>query len=352
MIIPSSILEVNLNNLIHNYKVFNKITKTEIAATIKADAYGLGALKVFKKLKINGCKHFFVATVAEGIEIRKKFKSGLIYVLNGIENNKINIYNKNNLIPILNSIDEINIIRGKRVKFGIHIDTGINRLGIVNTKKINNLILNKNLVIVLSHLASPDETNNSYNIHQNNNFKIIKKSFKNNKIIFSLASSLGVILGKNFHYDLVRPGIALYGGHHNNIKLKKLIKPVVKLKAKILQIKTILKNEYIGYNQTFKTKKDLKVAIVGLGYGDGYPRNLSNKGYLYRGNEKYKVIGRVSMDSITIDISKSKKSFKIGDYIEVINYVYTVDKLAKQSGTISNEILTSITKRVKRVYNG
>ena len=118
-----------------------------------------------------------------------------------------------------------------------------------------------------------------------------------------------------------------------------------------MQIKEIAKNEYIGYNQTFKTKKNIKIAIVGLGYGDGFPRKLSNKGFLYFNNEKYKILGRVSMDSMTIDISKSKRKFKIGEYIEIINYNYTIDKLAKESGTISNEILTSITKRVERIYN-
>ncbi len=346
------VLEVNLKNLIHNYKVFNKITNAKVAATIKADAYGMGSKKIFNILSKVGCKHFFVATLQEGIEIRTKYKNESIYVLNGIDDNQINLFKTKNLIPILNSKKEVSIVLRKKIKFGIHIDTGINRLGIEDINYLKKNLLNSNyLVIILSHLASADEKNNKYNIYQNERFKKFKKFFKNKKIIYSLSSSMGVTLGNEFHYDLIRPGISLYGGHHFNQKLKKLIKPVVILKAKILQIKTILKNQFIGYNQTFKTKKNTKVAIVGIGYGDGFPRRLSNKASLYIGKVKYKILGRVSMDSITIDISKSKKTFKIGNYIEIINYYQTIDNLAQQSDTISNEILTSITKRVKRIYN-
>ena len=160
---------------------------------------------------------------------------------------------------------------------------------------------------------------------------------------------MGTILGKDFHYDLVRPGISLYGGHYNT-KIKKYIKPVIKLKAKILQIKQILKNEFIGYNQTYKTKKKIWIAIIGIGYGDGISRMLSNKGFVYYKKHKFRIIGRISMDTITIDISKSNNLLKIGQYVEIINYTHGIDKLAKQCETISNEILTSISNRVQRIY--
>ena len=160
---------------------------------------------------------------------------------------------------------------------------------------------------------------------------------------------MGVILGKDFHYDLVRPGISLYGGHYNT-KLKKYIKPVVKLKAIILQIKQILKNEFIGYNQTYKTKKKIWIAIIGIGYGDGISRMLSNKGFVYYKKHKFRILGRISMDTITIDISKSNKLLKIGQFVEIINYSHGIDELAKQCKTISNEILTSISNRVPRIY--
>ena len=235
----SSILEVNLKNFIHNYKVFKKYIKNkQVAATIKANAYGIGDKKAFSTLYKNGCRHFFLATLKEGLELRKLYKKGHIYILNGLENNDINIFKINKLIPILNSKFEIKVIEKTELKFGIHIDTGLNRLGINITDLPKKIYNKKNLQIVLSHLASSDEKKNLYNYFQNKKFKSINNLFKNKKIIFSLANSMGTILGKDFHYDLLRPGISLYGGHYNT-KLKKYIKPVIKLKAKILQIKQI-----------------------------------------------------------------------------------------------------------------
>ena len=128
------------------------------------------------------------------------------------------------------------------------------------------------------------------------------------------------------------------------------IKPVIILKGKILQIKEINKNEFIGYNQTFKTNKKIIVAIVGIGYADGISRLLSNNGYLYFKKEKYRILGRISMDSITVDITNKKYTLKIGQYLDIINKEFTIQKMAQKCGTISNEILTSISKRVRRVY--
>ena len=139
----SSILEVNLKNFIHNYKVFKKYVKNkEVAATIKANAYGIGDKRAFSILYKNGCRHFFLATIKEGLKLRKYFKKGHIYILNGLENNDINIFKINKLIPILNSKIEIKVIEKTKLKFGIHIDTGLNRLG------INEIDLPKKYIII------------------------------------------------------------------------------------------------------------------------------------------------------------------------------------------------------------
>ena len=153
-----------------------------------------------------------------------------------------------------------------------------------------------------------------------------------------------------FLFDMIRPGISIYGGHNNVKKLKKIIKPVIKLKAKILQVKQINKNEYVGYNQTFKTKQKTWIAIIGIGYGDGLNRILSNNGYVYLNNRKFNIIGRVSMDSIIINIKNSYQIFKIGEYVEIINDKYGIDHLSESCKTISHEILTSITNRVERKF--
>jgi len=356
MIYSNAILEIYTKNLISNFKLLSKIAKNSTpGATIKANAYGIGDKEIFKILYKNGCRHFFLATLEEALSIRKISSRGTIYVLNGLENNNLEIFYKFNLVPILNTISELkkfieSKIHKNKLKIGIHVDTGLNRLGIqikelksIDTKKIN-------LFILISHLASANEIKNQYSKMQNKNFQSIFKYFKSIKYK-SLSNSAGILHNKNFHYDLVRPGISLYGGHDNFSQNKLIIiKPVVKLKGKILQIKTINKNKYIGYNQTFKTKRKTTIAVIGIGYADGVSRLLSNNGSVYFKNECFKIIGRVSMDSITIDITKSKNKIKIGNYMELINEKNNIEKLAKKCGTISNEILTSITKRVKRIY--
>ena len=349
----NSILEVNTKNLQFNYKKLSRLANKSIcAATIKSDAYGIGVFSVFDALFKAKCRHFFVATTQEALELRKKRSAGIIYVLNGLESNNISVFSNYKIIPILNDIDEYNYVsknikKYKNLKFGLHVDTGINRLGI-NFKEFLGLKFKNNIHILVSHLASSDENKNYYNTVQNTRFRKAIDQQVNVKIK-SISNSFALVLGKDYHYDLIRPGISLYGGHQNT-KMKKIIKPVAALKAKILQIKEIGKNEYIGYNQTYKTTKKLKVAVVGVGYGDGISRLLSNVGAVYSKKYKYKILGRVSMDTITIDITRNSNHLKVGQYIEIFNYRFGIDSLAKQCNTIPHEILTSITKRVKRVY--
>ena len=353
---PNAVVEINKKNLLYNFNLLSKIAnKVTCAITIKADAYGLGAEKIIEILIDAGCKHFFLATTEEGIKIRNINKKINLYILNGLENNKIEIFRKYDLIPIINSMEEIEILIKKKLiqskfKFGIHIETGLNRLGLqinkLNKKKFENI----NVEILLSHLASPDELKNNYNQLQNLNFIKSFGLFKSIKYK-SLCSSAGAMNNKKLHHNMIRPGISLYGCCDNNkLKIRYKIKPIIILKGKILQIKKIDRNEFIGYNQTYKTNKKIQVAIVGIGYADGISRILSNNGKLFYKREEYKIIGRVSMDTVTVEISNNKYSLKIGEYLDVINYKYNVESMAKKCGTISNEILTSISKRVKRVY--
>ena len=351
MIKHSSILKISNSNIKKNFNFFKKIKKDLIVApTIKADAYGLGSKIIFKLLLKEGCNHFFVATLDEGIKINNKDKKIKIFVLNGIQNHDYQLFNKFNLIPIINSIEELNNVIYKKIKFGLHIDTGINRLGI-NYRDIPSYVFDTNNVeIVISHLSSADEKNNSYNDIQKNRFSKLTKKFQKKDIIFSLANSNGSVLSNSFLFNMIRPGIGLYGGSNGNKLIIKKIKPVVILSAKIIQIKEIKKNEYVGYNQTYKTIKNTNVAIISIGYADGIPRQLSNNGFVFYKKNKFKIIGRISMDSLTIDISKSKHNLKVGTYVDLINYNYNIEDFAKQCNTISNEVLTSIGTRVKRIY--
>ena len=349
MINESGILNINIKNLIYNYNFFKKLKKNLIVApTIKADAYGLGDKKIFKLLLSQGCKHFFVATLNEGLRLNNKNKLIKIYVLNGLQNYQINKFKESNLIPVINSIQEYERIRSFNLDFAIHLDTGINRLGIPSEDvKILDLE-NKNIILIISHLSSSDEYKTKYNIKQKKLFDtLVKKNFKN--VIYSLSNSHGSILDKTYLYNMIRPGIGIYGCFGNK-KLEKKIKNVINFKGKIIQIKNLQKNEYVGYNRTFKTKTKTKIAIIGLGYEDGIPRLLSNKGFVYFKKDRFKIIGRISMDSFTIDISKCSYDLKTGMYIDIINNKHNVDKFAKKCSTISYEILTSIGKRVYRNY--
>ncbi len=349
MINESGILNINTKNLINNYNFFKKLKKNLIVApTIKANAYGLGDKKIYNLLLNQGCKHFFVATLNEGLKLNNKNKLIKIYVLNGLQNYKLHKFTKANLIPVINTIEEYNRIKNAKIDYAIQIDTGINRLGI-SSKDAKILDLkNQNIKLVISHLSSSDEYKIKYNIKQ----KKIFDNFVNKKpegVIFSLANAHGSILDKKYLYDMIRPGIGIYGCYENK-KLEKKIKNVISFKGKIIQIKDIQKNQYIGYNRTFKTKTKIKVAIIGLGYEDGLPRTLSNNGFVYFKNDKFKIIGRISMDSFTIDISKSSHDLKVGMYIDIINEEHKVDKFAKKCKTISYEVLTSIGNRVYRNY--
>ena len=349
MINESGILNINTKNLIYNYNFFKNLKKNLIVApTIKADAYGLGDKKIFNLLVNQGCKHFFVATLNEGSKLKNKDNSIKIYVLNGLQNYKLEQFTKANLIPVVNTIEEYKRIKNANIDYAIHIDTGINRLGISSedVKKLD--FQNDNIKLIISHLSSSDEYKIKYNIKQKNLFNtFINKKTKG--IIFSLANAHGSILDKTYLYDMIRPGIGIYGCFENK-KLEKKIKNVINFKGKIIQIKDLKKNQYIGYNRTFKTKIRTKVAIIGLGYEDGIPRLMSNKGFVYYKKDRFKIIGRISMDSFTIDITKSSHDLKVGMYVDIINNEHKVDKFAKKCKTISYEVLTSIGNRVYRNY--
>ena len=349
MIKNTGILNIDTKNLIYNYNFFKRLKDNLIIApTIKANAYGLGDKKIFRLLKNNGCKHFFVATLLEGLKLENKNNKVKIYILNGIQNYKLSTFTKSNLIPVINSLDEYKRVKDSSLNFALHIDTGINRTGIP-LEELNYLDLKrKNIKLVISHLSSSDEYKLNYNLKQKKIFDNYINKFNKN-IIFSLSNSHGAIINKTFLYDMIRPGIGIYGCFENK-QLEKKLKNVINFKGKIIQIKDIQKNQYVGYNRTFKTKSKIKVAIIGLGYADGVPRSLSNKGFVYYKKDKFKIIGRISMDTFTVNISKCSHNLKIGMYVDIINNKHKIDKFASLCQTISYEVLTSIGNRVYRKY--
>lgn len=359
---PHVILEINLKNLRFNYsKIKKKVSKkTAVAATVKADGYGLGAHEVVKSLIKEKCNVFFVATLDEAILLRKKFKQIEIQVLNGFHSERVKDYDKYNIIPIINSLQQLKDIekyskKSKRMNISIHFDTGMSRLGLDRTetedllKKKEILIKHSNLKMIMSHLACADEPRNKKNLAQLKLFKKICEHFPDT--IKSLSNSAGILLGRNYDFDLVRPGISLYGGHCQKNQNSSIYKNVISLKSKIIQKRIIYKDDTVGYGGTFKAKNKMLIGTLPIGYADGFFRSFSNRGSFYLLGKKVPIIGRISMDLTTIDLTSLRnKNLDKNVLVEVIGNKNNVNHLSKIISTISYEILTSLGKRYQRRY--
>ena len=349
---------VNLSNIKNNLNIIKKFTKKNICPVIKANAYGLGDIPITKFLIKNKCKDFWVANIIEALKIKNNIPNINIYVANGLNKNEEEIFFKNNFIPVLNTYEQFkkwtSFLNKKKLftKLAIQVDTGMCRSGMQNEDvlKVRNdqSILQKyKEVIIFTHLASADEKKSKYNIDQKNKFLIIKSMFQFQNCKFSLAASGGIFLGKDYHFDMVRPGISLYGG---KLFFNKKLKNVVSLISPVIQINSLKKGETAGYNQTYKAKKNIVTATIPLGYADGVKIKISNIGHVFYKNIKLPMIGRISMDLMIIDITKVKSKIKIGDYLEVFGKNISLDDFARISDTSPYDIITSISDRCEKVY--
>jgi len=349
---------VNLSNIKNNLNIIKKFSNTIICPVIKANAYGLGDIPIAKFLIKNKCKDFWVANIIEALKIKKNVPNINIYVANGLNKNEEKIFLKNKFIPVLNTYEQFkkwtNFLNKKKVfkELAIQVDTGMCRSGFQNEDilKLRNdrSILQKfKEIIIFTHLASADEKKSRYNNDQKNKFLKIKSMFQFQNCKFSLAASGGIFLGKDYHFDMVRPGIALYGG---KLFFNKKLKNVVSLISPVIQINFLKKGETAGYNQTYKAKKNVVTATIPLGYADGVKIKISNIGHVFYKNIKLPMIGRISMDLMIIDITKVKNKIKIGDYLEVFGKNISLDDFARISDTSPYDIITSISDRCEKVY--
>ncbi len=362
-----AVLSINLAALRSNWRELNKASGTaECAGVIKADAYGLGLEEIARALHDEGCATFFVATLAEGRLLRNVEPAAAIYILDGLLPGAAAYYAGFDLRPCLGSLAEVREwaaycdATGRRLGAAVHIDTGINRLGLppgeVEALAAEQDIFDKfSLALVMSHLACADEPTHPMNAQQKERFD--EQRAKLPPAPASLANSGGVFLGSDYHYDLVRPGIALYGGR----ALQDAANPmqwVVRLQARILQVREIAKGEPIGYGATFRTERSAVVATLACGYADGFLRALSGTvvrpgpvGFI--GDYPVPVVGRVSMDLITVDVSDVPPELaRRGAWVEVMGARTTIDDLTDRAGTIGYELLTRLGRRVHRVYLG
>ncbi|PCJ22985.1 MAG: alanine racemase [Rickettsiales bacterium] len=358
-------LQINLQTIKENYIALRKLCiGSEVGAAVKANSYGLGASRIAPVLQESGCKHFFVATCEEGVDLRQTLRGDAnIYVLNGVFQNELEYFINHNLTPVLNNPEQVEIWQhyaarhGRRLPCFIHIDTGMHRLGFSSAEaselELDLLRNNLDILCVMSHLASAEEVDNPFNKTQLERFT--QRSAKFGDIKRSLANSSGIFLGRDYHFNLARPGAALYGINPAPYLENLTLKNPVKLSAPIIQLRDLPPGESVGYNSTHTNRRgdSCSIATIAIGYADGLHRALSNKGVLYINGFEAPIIGRVSMDLTAIDLSNiPKNDVFLGQMVEVIGENSSPDELAKFCGTNGYEILATLGKRFKKIYTG
>ena len=352
-------LVIDLAAIRENYRIIQDKVGANclVAPSVKADAYGLGAEKVVPALYDAGARNFFVATLDEGAKLRALKSDINIYILNGYWPDVHDLYEQHALTPVLNSLSEVRAYAQKGGAAILHFDTGMNRLGMPADEAAQlfndmSVLSGIDIKCVMSHLISAEESQNPSNAEQRAKFKEITAYFPD--VPHSLCNSGGVFLSQDYHLDIVRPGIALYGGKPTDGQDENPMNQPVSLSVPVLQIHAVKEGEAAGYNATHRFHKNGRVAVMSIGYADGVFRKISNVGAFYFQGQKMPICGRVSMDLIICDISNisEENQPKAGDVIEVIGTHQTIDDLAHDSGTISYEILTALGHRFKRSYKG
>ncbi len=332
----------------------------ETSAVVKANAYGLGAVPVAQALWDEGCRTFFVAHLAEGLELRKALgQRAVIYVLNGLPPGAEPLAADANLRPVLNALADVLAwsalakTRRERLSGALQVDSGMARLGLC-AEDVDRLAAKPELLdgisvtLVMSHLACADTPRHPANRAQLEAFRSLAALLPNAPR--SLANSSGIFLGAEYHFDLVRPGLALYGGNATP-SLPNPMRPVVSLCARVLQTRTVRKGAGVGYGLAHVTDNEARLAVISTGYADGWMRSLSGKGAVFLDGYRLPVVGRVSMDSVIIDTTMLPPDLlSAGTLVNVIGPHQTVDQIAQDAGTIPYEILTSLGDRYHRTY--
>ena len=328
--------------LVHNWQVLARASgSAATGAAVKADGYGLGAREVVKRLATAGCRDFFVAQWAEAAAIADLVPPEQIAVLNGLGERDIELAKSLGAIPVLNT--PVQLARWREAGGGrchVMLDSGINRLGIGPEQLAQGLFDGLYIDIAMSHLASADE-DVPQNVQQLAVFQQMTEvlSFKRR----SLANSAGIQVGADYHFDLTRPGISLYGGVVRS-ELAHQIKQVARIEAQVLQVREVATGAGVGYNATFVTPSPTRIATIALGYADGYLRGFSGSGSAYFEGSRLPVIGRVSMDLVTLDASAAD-GLGEGGWIEID---LDLTRAANASGLSQYELLTGLGDRFER----
>jgi alanine racemase len=354
------ILTIDLAALVANWRMLAaRAAPAKCAAVIKADGYGCGIEQVARALAAAGCDTFFVANLGEARRARAVAPSAVIYILNGLLPGTAPAYAEANLRPVIGSraeLEEWNAFRaaaGWRGAAALHVDTGMNRLGIPHPEA-GALSNDHGVALIMSHFACSEE-DHPLNAIQIARFRAVRALFPG--IAGSLANSSGIFLGKDAHHDLVRPGVALYGANPTPGKPNPM-QTVVTLEARVVQLRGVEQGATVGYSATWTAKRPTRLAIVSVGYADGFLRaaSASDKrpgAEAIVAGVRCPMAGRVSMDLIAIDVTDvAEGAVKRGDLVGLLGPEISVDELADRAGTIGYEVLTSLGRRYRRVYQG
>ncbi|MCC5995409.1 MAG: alanine racemase [Oceanicaulis sp.] len=352
----SARLIVDRDALARNFQTLRKLAGgAETGASIKADAYGLGAAALAPRLAREGCRTFFTATPEEGAELRRVLGGGEadIWVLNGYHRPQRALYVENRLGVVLNQAHELAAFAQEPTgACALHLDTGMNRLGF-SPRQTEELIGapgvldDLDLRIIMSHLACSEDPAHPMNAAQRARFMALAERLPTARL--SLANTGGVMLGAEYHFDLVRPGIGLYGATAS-LTRPHPFEPVVRLEAPVLQVRALKAGDTIGYGASFTAEREMIAATAAAGYGDGLPRALSGKGFARIGGQRAPILGRVSMDLVVLDVTGCEAKARAGAPAVFLGADLT--GTARDADTLPYELLTGLSQRPARLYEG
>ncbi|MBM3564862.1 MAG: alanine racemase [Alphaproteobacteria bacterium] len=362
-----AVITIDLDAVAGNWRLLKSRLDpgADCGAVVKADAYGLGARKVAPALATAGCRHFFVVAIDEALEIAPQLPGAAVYVLAPVIAGNESLIARQGLIPVLNTLADIEFWAAFAHREGtphpaaLHIDTGMNRLGLTPAEVARlaespRLLDGVPIRLLISHLACADEPRHPMNEKQLAAFIAAESRLAAAGIAppASLANSSGIFLGAPYHFDLARPGAALYGIAPVPDQPNPMT-PAVRVQAKILQIRDVDAPNTVGYGASHRFTRPAKIATIASGYADGYPRTLSNTGVCFVGEHRVPVVGRVSMDLTTIDVTDLPEPLaRPGILVDLIGPHNPLDDVATAAGTIGYEVLTRLGRRAHRIWRG
>jgi alanine racemase len=362
----TGVLRIDLAAIAANWRALRaRVAPAECGAVVKADAYGLGVAHVLPALARAGCRTFFVATPREAAEARQLDGNARIFVLDGLFEGGATDILAAGAIPCLASLAEVEEWSahaqriGARLGTALHVDSGLNRLGMpaADVQRLAarpDLLAALDVVLVMSHLASADDPNEPANAVQHQAFERLRRMLPSAQA--SLAASDGLMLGRSFHFELVRPGYALYGGQAFRGS-RAPVAPAVSLYVRVLQVRDVGPGGAVGYSGSWRAARPSRIATLATGYADGFARTASADsgrpgGSVVIHGARLPIVGRVSMDLVTVDVTDCPADVRRGDVAEVIGPSSPLETVGAEARSIGYEVLTRLGRRFERVYVG